>query len=306
MPLSIVIPAFNEEKYIKNTIDTCISLLERVIELEIIVVDNASTDATSTILRNYSQIKLITLDKKVTISRARNIGWNQATNALVAFMDADMIITPEWTKTIKALELSITESPQQITGCKCYPSQSPSWIEKIWFNNENYRHKTEKYINSGNLITSKDLLIKINGFDEGLITGEDVDICSRALKNGAQLIINKEFKIYHDGYPKTIKAFFKREQWHGVGDLKSLSTFFKSKVALCSYLINFLLVVSLIIFLLGSCLFYLPLTCSILLIIVTAHLKFQVKSLMMLPQIYFLQFLYFGGRFASILIRNKV
>ncbi len=306
MPLTIVIPAFNEEKYIANTLDTCISLLTNKIEYEIIVVDNASTDTTPTILKKYSQIKFIPLAKKTTISRARNIGWRASSNILVAFIDADMIITSAWVTAMKTLELSIVEIPMQITGRKCFPSQSPSWIEKIWFNNENYRNKNERYINSGNLITSKVLLTHINGFDEELITGEDVDICVRAVKSGAQLIINEDFKIYHEGYPKTISAFFKREQWHGVGDLKSLSTFFKSKVALFSYLINAPLAASFIIFLFGSNLFYWPLFFSMLLVIGTSHLKFKVKSIKLLPQIYALQFLYFAGRLSSFLIRRKI
>ncbi len=306
MSLSIVIPIYNEEKYIRETIAVIATLLEQVIELEVIAVNNASTDRTADLLAHIKNIKLMTLTEKVTVAKARNIGWREAKYNLVAFIDGDMIITKEWSDAILKLASSLEDHSLTVTGCKCYPSRTPCWIENVWFRNENYRNIKEKYINSGNLITTRSVMDVTKGFDERLITGEDVDFCERAQTRGATLEVNKNFKIYHEGYPKTLKGFVKRERWHGVGDFSSLGSFFKSKVAILSLAVLALLIAAIALMVFGSALFVLPLFSLILIVIVSAHYKFSVKKKVRWLQIYFLQFLYFFGRSLSITIRCKI
>lgn len=306
MSLSIIIPAYNEELYIKETLENCIQRLSSIISYEIIVIDNCSTDLTNQIINSIPHVKCISLNQKVTVAAARNLGWKQAKYDLVAFIDADMLITDNWVQEICKLEAQPLENLNIITGCKCLIAKNPSWLERLWFNNSILKNKSEKYINSGNLITTKCCLLKIDGFDSTLITGEDVDFCRRGSEQGAELKVNKKFEIYHEGYPKTIAQFFRREMWHGIGDLRSFSDFARSKVAIVAFSLNFLNLLSILLLFVGRPYFFIPTLIMLFIIVFTVHKKFSAVHVIDFFALYFLQFLYFQGRFFSIFKARKV
>jgi GT2 family glycosyltransferase len=97
-------------------------------------------------------------------------------------------------------------------------------------------HYEAPYINSGHLITSRELYDLIDGFSEHLETAEDWDFCMKARSLGAQIINNPSLIAIHYGYPTTVEAFIKRERWHGRQDVQSLRRFLESKVALIAAL----------------------------------------------------------------------
>jgi len=87
--LSIIIPAYNVEKYIGEAI--CSAINQTITELEIIVVDDGSTDKTREVVRSFQKdhrVKLITQDK-LGSSEARNNGINNARGEFIGFLDSD-------------------------------------------------------------------------------------------------------------------------------------------------------------------------------------------------------------------------
>lgn len=99
--ISVVVPAYNEATIILR----CLSALagQRVKPLEIIVVDNMSTDATAELVRGFaathpwSAIRLVTQDREQGITPTRNAGFDAARGDVIARIDADSIVPPEWT-----------------------------------------------------------------------------------------------------------------------------------------------------------------------------------------------------------------
>ena len=91
--ISIIIPAFNAEKYISETLD---SILQQIIdETEIIVVDDGSTDMTANIVSTYqSKVKYIYQPNSGNCSSPRNTGLRYATGKYITFFDADDIMLP--------------------------------------------------------------------------------------------------------------------------------------------------------------------------------------------------------------------
>ncbi len=92
--LSIIIPTYNEEKHIKKTIESLMNQTIGFENIEIIVVDNSSTDSTKEILTEFSQsytnIKCFFPEGNTgTPSRGRNIGIDKATSEYIMFLDAD-------------------------------------------------------------------------------------------------------------------------------------------------------------------------------------------------------------------------
>lgn len=97
MKVSVVIPVYNEEKYIEK----CLLSLKNQVEKpdEIIVVDNNCTDKTIDIARKFNV--LIIRESRQGITYARNCGFNHAKGTIIARCDADVILPPDWIKKIK-------------------------------------------------------------------------------------------------------------------------------------------------------------------------------------------------------------
>lgn len=99
--LSIIIPAYNAEKTIKKTIQ---SIFEGFLfPLEIIVVENGSTDRTTEILENLSDSNVIICHSVKGVSNARNVGIQQAKGKWIMFVDADDLIVNGYSKQLEAI-----------------------------------------------------------------------------------------------------------------------------------------------------------------------------------------------------------
>ncbi len=99
LSISVVIPAYNEQAYLAQCLDSLIS--QKTAPDEIIVVDNNSTDDTARIARSYSGVKVIA-EPKQGIVHARNAGFNAAEGDIIARCDADSILPPSWIQQILA------------------------------------------------------------------------------------------------------------------------------------------------------------------------------------------------------------
>src|ERR1035437_9820650 len=88
MKVSVVIPAYNEEKYIGACLDSLMDQKEK--PDEIIVVNNNSTDNTAKIVKKYP-VRLINEEQQGMIP-ARNRGFNEAKFEIIARTDADTIL----------------------------------------------------------------------------------------------------------------------------------------------------------------------------------------------------------------------
>jgi len=95
--ISIIIPVYNAEKYIRETLDAVTNQTYK--NLEIVIVNDGSTDNTLEILNEYAKndnrIKIITTPN-LNVSHARNVGLKKATGKYVAFMDSDDLINKEY------------------------------------------------------------------------------------------------------------------------------------------------------------------------------------------------------------------
>jgi len=97
MKVSVVIPAYNEEKYIKKCLA---SVTNQIVPAdEVIVVNNNSIDKTVAIAKKFG-VKIVN-EKKQGMTPARNRGFNEAKFEIIARCDADAVLPPDWIKRIK-------------------------------------------------------------------------------------------------------------------------------------------------------------------------------------------------------------
>jgi glycosyltransferase involved in cell wall biosynthesis len=187
---SVVIPLYNKELSIINTIQ---SVLDQTFQnFEIVVVNDGSTDRSVEMVEQFNDPRIRIINKSNGgVSSARNRGIQEAKYELVAFLDADDFWEPEYLYEMIKL---IKEFPQAaIWGCS-YDFYS----NDNYHNNNNieldpfYRKeilnyfemaKTDMLFWSSAVIINKSKAIKIGGFDERISIGEDLDMWLRLILN---------------------------------------------------------------------------------------------------------------------------
>ncbi|MBI4239555.1 glycosyltransferase [Candidatus Uhrbacteria bacterium] len=117
--ISVIIPAYNEERFITDALDALECQTFPRNEFEVIVVDNASTDSTALLARQHGADKIICESKKGT-NQARQTGLNASRGRIVAFLDADCVPPPGWLDRIyeKLTEKKTTKSIATALGVK--------------------------------------------------------------------------------------------------------------------------------------------------------------------------------------------
>ena len=107
--ISIIIPVYNVEKYLKTCVESILS--QDFSDFEIILIDDKSPDSSGKMCDEFTdnRIKVIHLEKNGGLSNARNIGINAAAGKYIIFIDSDDSITPK--------ALSKIYATAQETGC---------------------------------------------------------------------------------------------------------------------------------------------------------------------------------------------
>lgn len=95
--ISIIIPVYNAEKYLHKCVNSCLS--QTLKDIEIIIIDDASTDFTPTVIQKLSEIdnriKPIFLEENNRQGNARNVGISNSNGKYIMFVDADDWIEPD-------------------------------------------------------------------------------------------------------------------------------------------------------------------------------------------------------------------
>ena len=186
MGLSVVVTTKNEAA----NIAACLHSFDGF-DVELIVVDNGSTDDTK---RIAAELGAIVLDKGPERSAQRNLGWRTAKSDWVIVLDADMILPKE------TVEEIIEYSNNRITECKAF------WIPEVR-TGTGFRVKARNFERSfydGTCIDAlrlfhKSVLEATGGYDENLIAGpEDWDLDIRVLATGAKCEVLKHNLIHNE------------------------------------------------------------------------------------------------------------
>ena len=218
--VSIIIPAHNEEAHIAQTLRALLRQTHR--DIEIIVVDNASTDRTADIVRMFP-VKLVYEPRKGT-HYARERGRRDAQGEIIVNLDADCLPDPEWlTKGVRYFE------DVRIVGVTgpCDYHDAPAFFRKLSLFTQRhiYRYistilqslsiKRGAVMFGGNAFFRRDVLQKIGGYDTSFaFYGDDTDTAKRIVKFGKIAFKNDVVlktsarRFRHQGFLKTIILYF--------------------------------------------------------------------------------------------------
>ncbi len=192
---SVVVPFYNRADFLPQVVD---ALLKQDIPVEIIIVDDGSTDEISEIVKKYP-VRYIFQQNRGPAS-ARNRGFNESKGNIVAFTDSDCIARPDWIK--RLIEGFESDDIGVVAGS--YDIANPDSLLACLIHEEiKWRHKRfGRYIRafgSYNFAIRRDVFEKTGGFDVSYRTasGEDNDLSYRVLKAGYKIRFNPEALVSH-------------------------------------------------------------------------------------------------------------
>ena len=157
--ISVVIPAHNEERYLRKTLEALQA--QNYGWFEVIVVANGCTDRTREVARGRCQ-RLIVLSQK-SLGVARNLGARMARGELLLFLDADTTLEPMALRTI-AETFTTSDAAGTIRGCP----DDDRLAYHIIYGLKNFVHRWSLHPgSSGVILCWKEHFMRIGGFDEG-------------------------------------------------------------------------------------------------------------------------------------------
>lgn len=196
---SIIIPLYNKEYSIKDTINSVLS--QDFDDFEIVIVNDGSTDNSSKVVERIvdSRIRLIH-QKNQGVSAARNRGIKEAKYSWVAFIDGDDLwTTGHLSEILKMMTIFpdakvYTTSFRYSDGLYTYKHSRENSIFRIG----NYFKEalSEALICTGTVVVDKSCLKTIGSFNEKLNRGEDLELWTRLAKNYSIIKSNKETLVY--------------------------------------------------------------------------------------------------------------
>src|ERR1700722_8758583 len=178
MPLiSVIIPAYNRAGLIGRTIDSVLSTDGT--DLEIIVVDDGSTDATLDLVAGYGQKVCILRQENSGPGAARNRGLRTATGDYVAFLDSDDIWFP-WTIETYRRVIEKHNRPAFIAGkpfifesdTEMMPTM-PQPLETLEFADYFASGDQWRWYSASSFVMRREALLAAGGFADEWINGED-------------------------------------------------------------------------------------------------------------------------------------
>lgn len=196
MKISVVIPAYNEEKYIGTTISS-LRQLQRLPD-EIIIVDGSSTDQTVKIAEKAGA-RVVTVAHK-GIGYARQKGLEAATGDIVAFTDADTTVPKDWlTKLEKFLTLP---SVSCVYGTFRVPDGW--WPYRVYINilqpilNQFYFWIGITMAPGQNMAFWREKALQVGGFPIDYKIAEDIEMVRR-LKSAGRIIFRQDIVVISSG-----------------------------------------------------------------------------------------------------------
>jgi glycosyltransferase involved in cell wall biosynthesis len=184
--VSVVIATFNMGRFVSTAVESVLS--QTISDLEVIVVDDGSTDDTADVLNTFSdnpRVKLI-FQRNQGQPKAKNAGWRAAAGRFVAFCDAD----DYWLHDKLALQLPLLENQPQVGvvySKTVYLDTSGNISEPVQTYQPRGKILEDLFVTNhvpfGTAVVRRTCLEEVGGFDETIPMGIDWDLWLRIARS---------------------------------------------------------------------------------------------------------------------------
>jgi glycosyltransferase involved in cell wall biosynthesis len=218
MKLSFVIPAYNEEKYLPKCLEAVLKEKQKgKHDIEIIVVNNASTDNTRAVALSFGSDIIVVDEMKKGLAAARQAGFSASSGDLIANIDSDSILTPNWTDTVMS-HFAKNSNLIALSGPFIYHDLSliSNLSVRIWYLLDyglyimhRFILRVGSHLQGGNYVIRKSALDQIGGFDQNFpFWGEDTHI-AKQLNPLGPVVFTFKLPIYSSGRRLKKEGIFK-------------------------------------------------------------------------------------------------
>lgn len=198
--VSVIIPCYNREKYISEAIDS--ALVQSYPNIEIIVVDDGSTDKSVEVIKKYKESVILIEQKNKGPSAARNVGIQNSRGELLIFLDSDDYISCDL---ISDHIQAFYHWPNAGVFCANWAFFSDGILSEVitsdWPSEPEI--PLEKIVTvplpfPACLMYKREYIDLIGGFDEKMRNTEDPDFLIRAVLKGAKMVKSggKGYAVY--------------------------------------------------------------------------------------------------------------
>ena len=235
--LSIAICTYNREALLDRALDSLANQAPLSEELEILIVDNGSTDGTREVVRRRqgldSRIRYV-VEPEAGIAHARNCALAEARGEYLAYIDDDAWAEPDWIRNLLAPIHTISPQPECVVGpvSLVWEGNRPDWFPTR-FESLLCRYEmgdsprflgADGYLLTTNSLFHRETLLRLGGMRtdlghkrKALIGGEDNDIFNRLIGNGHRVYYQPTARVNHP-VPKerqTRRFLLRRLFWDG-------------------------------------------------------------------------------------------
>lgn len=222
--ISIIFPSYNGEKFLKRNFES-IKSLPTLSKLEIVIIDNNSTDNTISIIEEYSKslrIKLIKQNTNLGFTRACNLGVHNANGKYMFITNQDVIFTPNFfEKLINIYQTYKKDKEFIISPAFLFEGDGIHYFgAKIHILGFSYTPELKKALpekrviklterfSGGALFITKDFFLEMGGFDPELFMYcEDTDLSLRVLRKGLKIYTTNDPFLIHQKHEWTFNDF---------------------------------------------------------------------------------------------------
>lgn len=224
-PVSIIVPAHNEEKFLEATVKS-INASKYPCKKEIIIVDDGSVDGTGRIAKalakKFRDVKAFSIAHSGK-SAALNFAIKKASFDIVAFVDADSTLAPD---ALQRLVAPLADENISISSgiIRARHTKNPlSWMQDIdYISSSGWRWSCDKinatYISPGFAAFRKKDLLRAGGFGSDTLT-EDLDTTLTMRRRGYGAAMTKAFMF--TSVPSTFRSFVRQRVRWGRGSVQS-------------------------------------------------------------------------------------
>ena len=234
-PMTVVVPTRDRPEMLRRCLESIRKSLGP--QDELIVVDSASK--TTGARETASEFGAVYIEDDVPgAGRARNVGWRAAENELVAFVDDDITVAPDWTDAVRAV-FAARPDLGFVTGRVTPPEGQEDAEHPIAVVDApgafDHQPRTARHEGiSGNFAARREVLIPLGGFDEMLGPGahfkgggDDFDLFDRMIAAGAPGRYEPSIVAHHDQW-RSKKERLKVDYGYAVGGGARLAKLFRS------------------------------------------------------------------------------
>lgn len=227
--ITVIIPAYNEEKYIGKCLEEWVNQDYPKDRYEILVYDGMSTDRTAEIVKEFEKKYLGLVFYKVNSKRrqvyAFNMGLKEARGEFFIIFGAHAYPERDFLKKSVETFLEVHKKEPKLAGVggkiiKLYENRLAKFVSLIyssplsgastfWYEEKPHFAKTVAFA-----LYDKEIAKEVGGFDEDMLTGNDFEFNLRINKKGYKLFFNPEIKSYYFAR-STWKGFFKQSFNYG-------------------------------------------------------------------------------------------